>query len=75
MVKTPTYHVFDLFKNHQDSYYIPAAWDEKPKTIQMGLPNVDISASCQDNGNVFVTVVNLSADDKAEVVLNFAGKK
>jgi alpha-N-arabinofuranosidase len=75
MVKTPTYHVFDLFKNHQDSYYIPAEWDEKPETIQMGLPNADISASCRDNGNIFVTIVNLSADNKAEIVLNFAGKK
>jgi alpha-N-arabinofuranosidase len=75
MVKTPTYHLFDLFKKHQDSYYVPVAWDEKPKSIKMGLPNADISASASDNGKVFITIVNLSADDKAEVVLNFAGRK
>ena len=75
MVKTPTYHLFDLFKKHQDSYYVPVAWDEKPKSIKMGLPNADISASASDNGKVFITIVNLSADDKAEIVLNFAGRK
>jgi alpha-N-arabinofuranosidase len=75
MVKTPTYHLFDLFKKHQDANYIPVSWDEKPETIQMGLPNVDMSASTAENGKVFVTIVNLSAEKKAGVVLNFAALK
>jgi alpha-L-arabinofuranosidase len=74
MVKTPTYHVFDLFKGHQDAYYLPVSWAEKPETIQKGLPNVDISASSSADGHVYLTLVNLSAENRASITLNFADK-
>lgn len=75
MIKTPTYHVFDLFKGHQDAYYLPVSWAEKPNTIEKGLPNVDISASCTEDGKIYVTLVNLSAENKASITLNFADKR
>jgi alpha-L-arabinofuranosidase len=75
MVKTPTYHVFDLFQGHQDASFIPVSWAEKPGTIHRGLPNVDISASTTEAGRAYITIINLSADDNAGIVLNFAGSK
>lgn len=72
MVKTPTYHVFDLFKGHQDALWLPVTWAERPETIDRGLPNVDISASTTEDGRVYITMVNLSADRNAGIGLNFA---
>lgn len=75
MIKTPTYCVFDLFKGHQDSNYVTALWDGEMEIIAGGLPNVDISASMQDESKAYITLVNLSAEKKSSVILNFAGKK
>jgi alpha-N-arabinofuranosidase len=74
MIKTPTYHVFDLLKGHQDSAFIPVLWDEEPDMIERDLPHVDLSASLRDDGKLTVSAVNLSADKDAEFYLAFAGK-
>ena len=74
MVKTPTYHVFDLLQGHQDSRFLPVAWQEKPAAVAMNLPNVDISASMTAQGNVFLSLANLSADESVPIVLDFMGK-
>ena len=75
MLKTPTYHVFDLFQRHQDADSIPLAWLDAPPAIEMGLPHVDVSASMAGDGTVTVTLVNLSAADSADVSLEFAGRQ
>ena len=66
MIKTPTYHVFDLFKGHQDSNVIPITWDEKPEKIELDLPQVDMSASLDDDGVINITLVNISASSHAK---------
>ena len=48
MVLTPTYHVFDLFKGHQDGQYLPVAYQEEPEKVRPGLPHADLSASVRD---------------------------
>ena len=68
LVKTPTYHVFDLLQGHQDADFVPVAWEEKPETIQKGLPQVDLSASVKE-GRLTVSLVNLSAEKGAEAAL------
>ncbi|NLI60914.1 MAG: alpha-N-arabinofuranosidase [Clostridiales bacterium] len=72
MIKTPTYHVFDLFKGHQDSNVIPITWDEKPEKIELDLPQVDMSASLDDDGVINITLVNISASSHAKGQLGFA---
>ena len=72
MVKTPTWHVFDLFKGHQDSQFVPVSWKSEPLAIQKALPQVDLSASVKDN-RLTVTLVNLSADQAARVDLALPG--
>ena len=34
MIKTPTYHVFDLLQGHQDADFVPVTWEAEPDTIQ-----------------------------------------
>ena len=60
MVKTPTYHVFDLLKGHQDADFLPLTWDREPETIQKNLPHVDLSSSLHED-TLTVSMINLSA--------------
>ena len=73
MVKTPTYHVFDLLQGHQDARYLPVSWADHPDAILHGLPNVDISASVKDGQEIHLSIVNLSAEAPADMTLQIIG--
>ena len=69
VVLTPTYHVFDLYKNHQDAREIDCLVETE--TIGRGewwLPQLSASAS-EKNGVTTVTIANLSADQPADILL------
>src|SRR5690606_23330975 len=51
-IKTPNYHVFDLYKGHQDAYYVLITWDVRLERIERKLPQVDISASVNSKGDI-----------------------
>ena len=74
MIKTPTYHVFDLLQGHQDGNSIPVAWDTAPETIQKNLAHVDVSASVKGD-TLTVSLVNLSAGKEAGVELEIRKAK
>lgn len=64
MVKTPTFHVFDLYKEHQDAMLLQSSID----TINVGtdehsIPNLSESVSRQSDGSITITLANASADD------------
>ena len=68
MIKTPTYHVFDLYKAHQDATLVPVTVE--CDTVE-GLPQVTASASVKDN-TLTVTAANIAADRAEKLVLNAA---
>lgn len=72
MVRTPTYHVFDLYKGHQDADCLPVMWAQAPESIQKGLPQMDLSASIKD-GMLTISLVNLSAEREAGVSVELRG--
>ena len=64
MLLTPTYHVFDLYRGHQDATLIESHVLRDltgPENSQV--PLLDVSASVDARGTVHVTAVNLSADE------------
>ncbi|MDD6051714.1 MAG: alpha-L-arabinofuranosidase C-terminal domain-containing protein [Clostridiales bacterium] len=69
MLLTPTYHVFDLYKAHQDATLVPVtvACD----TVE-GVQQVTASASIKE-GVLTVTAANVAADKAEKVVLDIAG--
>lgn len=73
MVLTPTYHVFDLYKNHQDAQRV-GHWLE---TTTIGgdsqVPNLSASASEKD-GRLTITAANLSATEAAPVDCSILGR-
>jgi len=70
MVLTPTYHVFDLYKAHQDANEIDCF--VQTETVGEGewqMAQITASAS-EKNGVITVTMANLSADKPAIVTLD-----
>ena len=60
MILTPTYHVFDLYKVHQDAVLLPITLDAG--TYQFGgqsIPAVSASASRDREGRIHLTLANL----------------
>lgn len=70
MLLTPTYHVFDLFKAHQNASLLDTAvFCDK---LDCGVKQVSASASVKD-GVITVTLANLHSDAPAEVALTIDG--
>ena len=64
MLLTPTYHVFDLYRAHQDATLIEShALHDLTGPAESPVPLMDVSASVDAQGAVHVTAVNLSADE------------
>lgn len=74
MVLTPTYHVFDMYKCHQDAELLESSIE----TSQVGVeeeyqvPDLTESVSMDQEGKLHVTLTNLSLDADREVESIFA---
>ncbi|HSC39838.1 MAG TPA: alpha-L-arabinofuranosidase C-terminal domain-containing protein, partial [Chitinophagaceae bacterium] len=65
MLLTPTYHVFDLYKVHQDAKWLPLQLSSPDYTIDnQKIPAVNVSASQDSTGAVHLSLVNLDAGKK-----------
>lgn len=68
IILTPTYHVFDLFKGHQDATLIESyIQQDLIGTEEAQVPGLHVSASERSDGKIHVTVVNLSADESQQL--------
>ncbi len=72
MVLTPTYHVFDLFKVHQDAILLPLTI--KCNDYVLGndkLPAVNGSASLDNLGRVHISLCNINPNESQKVSCDF----
>ena len=72
MVLTPTYHVFDMYKVHQDAVMIPISLEtDSIDTDQGRIPALHISSSLDKDGKIHITACNLNAEEnETEEVIN-----
>jgi len=76
MVLTPTYHVFDMYKVHQDATLLPLDLKgadygfEKDK-----IPAISMSASKDKEGRIHVTLCNLDPQNTNTVTVDLRGAK
>ncbi len=70
-VKTPTFHVFDLYKRHRGGQLLHADFESGEAG---GLPRLSGSASLQ-NGVVTLSVVNSGAKSPVEATISLPGQK
>ena len=65
MIKTPTYHVFDLYKEHQDNTFIPL---EEETGDYKGLPKTSSTVSIDEkDGKIFYSVSNADPNDSVDM--------
>ena len=73
MILTPTYHVFDLYKNHHDATLL-GHWLDAGEIASNGVSMPGLSASASEkDGRITVTMANLSADRADEIDLSLYG--
>ncbi len=61
-VKTPTYHVFDLYKGHQEATLIYSHIENENAACESVVPCISQSASIDENGDILLTISNCALD-------------
>lgn len=74
MIKTPTYHVFNMYKYHQDAELLESFVETKKIGLvdEYMVPNLTESASLGTDGKVHATVTNLSCSEDYELKVMLA---
>jgi alpha-N-arabinofuranosidase len=76
MLKTPTFHVFEMYTVHHDATLLPA--DLQTTDYELGgekVPSVNVSASRDSAGAVHVSLCNLDPNRPATVECELRGTK
>jgi alpha-L-arabinofuranosidase len=74
MVLTPTYHVFDLYKVHQDATYLPIQFTSPDYTMgDQKIPALNVSASRDAAGAIHITMVNLDPNKTLQLKSALSG--
>ena len=74
MLLTPTYHVLEMYKVHQDAKMIPI--HVKSADYKLGdkvLKAISASASMNEDGKVHISLVNIHATESQEVKVSVRG--
>ena len=78
MVLTPTYHVFKMYKAHQNNTLIGSyitTDNIESKEIRRTCPQLIESASVDENGVIYSTITNTSATKKSKIKCQVADTK
>lgn len=79
MVLTPTYHVFKMYRVHQDATYLPVELDcdvlelSGERNRNRRLPMVSATASRDKDGKIHLSLSNLDTENDTEVTVNLQG--
>jgi alpha-N-arabinofuranosidase len=74
MVMTPSYHVFEMYKVHQDATLLPLELEGRAiQRCGIAIPALSASASRDAGGAVHVSLCNLDAESGAEVEIELTG--
>lgn len=74
MIKTPTYHVFEMFADHQGNTLVSSYVDtDYISDDHLSVPEVVESASVNQNGDLVITLCNVSLEKEQILELNIEG--
>ncbi len=74
MILTPTYHIMEMYKVHQDATLLPISVVSNDYVLgNEKLKSISVSASKDKNGAVHISLVNIDASKAQEVSLNLKG--
>lgn len=76
MVLTPTYHVFDFYKVHQDATLLPTTLVSADyQYSREKIPALNVSASRDQSGKIHVTLCNLDPNQAQTMTAELRGAK
>jgi alpha-N-arabinofuranosidase len=68
LLLTPTYHVFNMYKVHQDAELLPVVLEcDEYRMGEEALPQISASASVDKDGKVHISLCNLSHEASADI--------
>ena len=74
MLLTPTYHVMEMYKVHQDATLLPMELQSNVYEVNgESLPAISASASRDENGVTHISLVNIHAHNAQELSINLEG--
>lgn len=74
MLVTPTYHVFEMYKGHQNATCLPTALESRSyERNSQSIPALNVSASRDHAGGVTVTLCHLDPEREAEITGELRG--
>jgi alpha-N-arabinofuranosidase len=74
MVLTPTYHVFEMYKVHQDAILLPTDLECAAYTYgDESIPAISVSASRNCEGKVHISLCNLDPGQSASISCKVRG--
>jgi alpha-N-arabinofuranosidase len=75
MVLTPTYHVFEMYRAHQDAVMLPTDLNSVSyEYAEEAVPAISVSASRDDKGKVCLSLCNLDHGRELSVSCELRGK-
>ncbi len=77
MLLTPTYHVFHMYRGHQDAELLDSELVDVPKAgrEEYVVPSLKESVSMLKDGSILATIANLSIEESRDVELVFAERQ
>lgn len=76
MLLTPTYHVMEMYKVHQDATLLPLEVESEDYVLEgEKLPAISASASKDKNGITHVSLVNIHSSKDQEISIDIEGAK
>lgn len=74
MILTPTYHVFDMYKVHQNADLLIYTMECNDYRInEEKIPQLSVSASKDSNGKIHITLCNLNPEELADLTIELQG--
>ena len=74
MVKTPTFYLFKMYKEHQDAVQLPSDFQGKTYKTEHGeIPSVSVSASKNGKGEIHVSIANVHPHADLKTTLDLQG--
>jgi len=74
MILTPTYHVFDMYKVHQEATLLPTNLEAKDYQFEGDkIPALSVSASRDGSGAIHISLCNLDPDNSAKMEIELRG--
>ena len=75
MLKTPTYHAFEMYKPFMDATYIPLDIGEVPEYTldEVSVPHVTVTAARTEEGELVIALVNLHPENGIDIEAELDG--